>query len=281
MKSPEPGIYPNVPMSEYHAWEAASNSRLSQLLRSPAHLKSYIDRPKPDTDAQVIGRATHAAILEPESFEKQYKKGPLGDRRTKKVKEQWEALVAEAGAENILRPADYEACLAMRESVWKKTTATGLIGGKGQRELSIIWMHTDALTLCKARLDRLSPALDGGTIIDLKTTTDASPLKFERTIFAYGYHRQGALYVDGARAVGIPIRHYAIIAIEKEPPYEVAVYRLMEGAIEAGRDEVARLLPVYKRCVEENNWPGYPDEIRDITLPIWAWAASEYQAEVL
>ena len=71
----------------------------------------------------------------------------------------------------------------------------------------------------------------GGCILDFKTTLDARPSEFERSIFKYGYHRQGAMYLEAAAAHGIPAKHYVIIASEKVPPYGTCIYRLTEGAI--------------------------------------------------
>jgi hypothetical protein len=68
MPAPSPGIYRGVPMHVYHAWDAVSNTRLSHLRRSPAHLQAYIAEPPADTVSQVVGRAAHTAILEPEQF---------------------------------------------------------------------------------------------------------------------------------------------------------------------------------------------------------------------
>src|SRR3954471_23326231 len=56
---PAPGVYPGTPMLDYHRWSAASNSRLTTLLRSPARLKAYLDEPDDDTNALIMGRPAH------------------------------------------------------------------------------------------------------------------------------------------------------------------------------------------------------------------------------
>ncbi|MEK6880139.1 MAG: hypothetical protein AABY22_11045, partial [Nanoarchaeota archaeon] len=65
------------------------------------------------------------------------------------------------------------------------------------------------------------------------------------------------------------------IAIESEPPYEVAVYRLMEAAIEYGELEIRNLLLEIAKCQKTGIWPGYADEVQDIALPPWAWSKIE------
>jgi hypothetical protein len=276
--TPGPGVYRGIPMAEYHAWNAASNSRLNLLKRSPAHLKAELDNPSPDTDAFRLGRATHAAILEPDIFERIYMRAPELDRRTKAGKEAWAALQAEHGLDTILKPDEYDLCIAMRDSVRRRVSAVGLLGGKGDCELSAVWVDEKSGVLCKGRADRVSYDLDGGTVVDVKTTTDAGRFAFERSIFNFGYHRQAAFYLRGFNAVNVPVRHFTIIAVEKKPPHEVGIYRLVDSAIEAGAEQINDLLAQYQQCVGSGVWPGYPDEILDIALPTWAWNQIELEA---
>lgn len=269
--TPDTGVFPGVPISTYHSWDAASNSRLTRLKRSPAHLKAYLDQPPEQTHALVAGRAIHAAVLEPTVFAEQYVQGPPGDRRTKAVKAAWAELEDERGQGYVLKPDDYAMCLAIRDSVCSRRSAAALLGGDGDAELSLVWRDRETGILCKGRYDRLSPKLAGGTVVDLKSTRDASRLEFERSIFTYGYHRQGAFYLDGGKALGLELAHYTIIAVEKDPPYEVGIYRLTEGAIDAGRDQLRPLIDKYAACQRSGDWPGYPDHVFDISLPPWAW----------
>lgn len=258
-------------MDEYHAIDAASNSRLSRLLKSPAHLKAYLNEPPEETTALLMGRAGHCAILEPDDFPARYRCGPDGDKRTKAVKEAWDALEAEVGTGGVLRRSDYEACLRMRDSVHRSRTAKAMISGSGEVELSYLWEDKESGLLCKARMDRHSPDLPGGTIVDVKTTRSASRREFERTIFSFGYHRQGAFYLEGAKVRKLPARHFVILAVEKTPPYAVAVYRLTEGALSAGEEQIRPLLMRYAECKARNEWPGFPDEVVDVALPDYAW----------
>lgn len=285
--TPEPGVYAGVPMDVYHSWSAASNSRLSKLRRSPAHLRSYLDEPKKDTSALIIGRAAHTSILEPEDFGRLF----LVAERCEAIKKsdslqcnnmglaidnsgEWKC--GQHGKGLALDPSRYTldgdyfiACQKMRESIYARITSSALLTGPGEVELSVVWRDAATGVLCKARFDRLSTRFR--TIADLKTTTDASEREFARSIYTYGYHRQGAFYLDGATAAGIEADHFAIIPVEKDAPFATATYRLTEGAIDAGRDQLRGLLALYAQCLETNTWPAYPDEVRDVSLPDYAW----------
>lgn len=271
--TPSTGVYDAVPMERYHSWSAASNSQLKHLERSPAHLRAYLNQEYEEKPAQILGRAIHAAVLEPALFEAAWVKAPDVDRRTKAGKETWfKALdMAESLGAELLKGDDYETCLRVRDAVWASSAARGLLEGDGQTELSCLWRDRESGVLCKGRFDRFSPSVAGGAIVDLKTTMDASRLSFERTIFKFRYHHQGYMYTEGAKALSLPLKHYCIIAVEKEPPYGVGVYRLTEAALSLGGEVVRPLLERYALCKDRNEWPGYPDEVQDISLPPWAW----------
>jgi hypothetical protein len=275
---PAPGVYPGTHIETYHRWPCASNSRLSKLLRSPAHLKAYLDEPQDDTAALIMGRAAHSAILEPELFAKLYGRSSGADRRTKAGKQEWDDLLAQFGEGYVLKPDDHDAARKMRDAVYAHASASKLLAGDGDVEFSVVWDahcygdEKDELVRCKARLDKFSPAIAGGVIVDVKTTKDASPREFERSIFTYGYHRQAALYLDAAHTAGIDAEHFVIIAVEKESPWAVGVYRLTDGAIEAGREQVMKLLKTYAMCEALGSWPAYGDDVKDIAIPTWAWS---------
>lgn len=268
--TPEPGIYTGIPFAEYASWQAISNSALSRLRKSPAHLRAYLDGAEEDTVALSFGRAAHMAILEPELFADRYVRGIDGDGRTKAVKEARAKLAADHPGAEVLSPDEFDACISMREAVLASGRASAVIGADGPAELSLVWRDEDTGVLCKSRLDKHA-LIAGGIVVDLKSTRDASRREFERSTYVYGYHRQGAMYLAGARALGLDAAHFVIIAVEKTTPYGVAAYRLTEGALDAGRAEVRALLQQYASCLERDEWPGYPDEFQDIGLPDWAW----------
>lgn len=273
--SPKVGVHPRVPALVYHhGWRALSRSILEEGRKSMAHLKERMDTPPGDTPALLIGRAIHAAILEPDEFATKYT-GIDVDRRTKIGKAEWEVAVEHFGVEYVLKGAEFERCKKIRDAVWAKKSASTLLGSEGDVELSLAWNDPLTSLLCKSRLDRTSYKIAGGTVVDLKSTRAANLVEFERSIFTLGYHRQAGMYIKGLETLGVAIRNYVIIAVEKEPPYAVAVYRLADSAIEEGWNDIQPILQRVVECRESDKWPDYPDEVIDITLPTWAWDKSE------
>lgn len=273
---PAVGIHENIPESVYHRqWDAVSNSRLTILYnRTALHLREAIDNPPPDTPATIMGRAIHSAILTPGEFT-QYVRGPEHDRRSNKNKEAWLKLEAQHGKEYVLKPAVYDHVMAVRRVVQARPFIMALLTGGGHKsELSIVWRDEATGLLCKARLDHISPDIETpegkGAIVDLKSTEDASEDAFIASIYNYGYHRQAATYLDGAFANGIEVAHYVWIAVEKKPPYGTAIYMANAGMLAAGKASVELLMKRYARCVQRDEWPGYPEEVVEVGLPPWA-----------
>lgn len=280
-------------MEVYHAWDAASNSRLARLAQSPAHLRAYLDgEAEKDTPARLLGRALHSAVLEPDLFPSLYvvasqciAKKKDGDRCTYDGIVQLEAggwvcgvhaknsgPLDLSGARQTLSAGDYGVCLGVRDSFHASKAASGLLYAPGRAvEYSIVWQDRATGVTCKARLDVLSPGLAGGALVDLKSCQDASAPAFSRTVYNFRYYVQAALYDEGAAECGIDHAHFVFVPFEKEPPFALSTFRLTEGSIDAGAQKLRPLLERYKWCVDTGNWPAYPDAIIDLALPDFSW----------
>lgn len=276
---PAPGIYDDIPHEDYLRWPAASASRLSDIKRSPAYCRWRIENHQPPTTAMVLGTAIHMAILEPERFEKTYALRPPGDARTKIVKIAKARLEAEG--KTVLSPADWEMVRGMAESVSRHEIGTGFVRATGNKiEVSCTWnavAESGFEVTCKIRPDILDPEIK--VIVDIKSCIHAHPASFPKVIYDMGYHRAAALYLDGIRELGIDCEHYLFLAIEKTPPYEVALYDLEQSAIEAGRDDYRRQLDLYGRCLTKNEWPGYSTDPIRVGLPGWAYTRIRNQED--
>lgn len=284
----KPGLFPNIPAEEYHAWPLASNSRLSDICaRSPAHCRHRMLNPDHPTAALIVGSAAHATILEPATLESRYvmagccrailKSGcnageHCGASGKALCDGEWRCLKHLSNPDDdpriILSPDDFTCCQQMRESAMSHPTARRLLEAAGQIEVSAVFDDPSTGLRCKMRADKLIRTLS--TIVDLKTTEDASPSEFSRTIFNYGYHRQAAMYLHGLNALGESYESFVIIAVEKKPPFAVATYVIDDEAIAAGRKQLDELMMRYAACEESGVWPGYSEQVVSISLPAWA-----------
>jgi exodeoxyribonuclease VIII len=268
-----PGIYLNISNEDYHAGPGISKSGLDQINKSPAHYFSrYLDPSRPGqsdpTPAQFAGTLAHCAILERDQFDKRYAVGPDVSRVTK----EWKAFEAELPAGVIgIKPDQAAQALAQAEAI-KRLPDVAEAFAAGNAEASAYWRDKETGVLCKCRPDFAHEAGDGGVILfDLKTTTDAGPQEFPRSIAKWRYHVQAAWYSDGYKlATGRDVLGYVFVAVENEWPHFASAVMVDEDAMAEGRTAYRRNLNTYARCIESGTWPGYSTAIETIALPSWA-----------
>jgi hypothetical protein len=261
------GRFLSMPMAEYQDAPGISKSKLDLIHRSPAHFIQEELHPTPPTPAMEWGTMFHTLILEPGVFNQTYAVWDNTiNRTTREGKAAWADWQAEnEGKISVAKPTMRE-LEAMREAILTHSRAKEALTG-GIAENAMFWSMFDCN--CKARPDYIRQR--DGLLIDLKTTQDARPDEFSRSCWNYRYHVQAAYYLDGyARVTGEKPNAFLFIAIEKAPPYCVAVYHANEEMIEQGRREYMRDLEVYRRCIETDTWPGYDEEVLSICLPRWA-----------
>jgi exodeoxyribonuclease VIII len=267
----DPGIYQNISNEEYHGGPGLSASGLKLLARSPKHFR---EAPRKGSKAMELGTATHCAVFEPERFADEFISPERKLNRAKKDdKAEWEVLLATG--KTVLSREDYDAALAMGESVRTHTLAGPLVTG-GIAEQSVFWKQTVSLgdgdetkIICKCRPDYVKPMGEGYVIVDLKTTNDARESKWGRSAYwDYGYHIQAAHYCNGmAQITGTTPREFFFITVESEKPYGVIVYRTPRFTMSRGFEEVSTLYGIYARCKRDDEWPSYPEIIYEFDLP--------------
>lgn len=262
-----PAVVPAAVDQDYRGLKAVNWSALKNYSKSPAHYRAYIENPPEQTPAMLLGSALHCWVLEPKEFCKRYAVVPELDRRTKAGREAWTQFQDQASGKELLTPEQLEAVRNMGAAV-HGCHARNLVELCEVHEQAITW--TDPVTglACKGRLDAYSPHT--GVVVDIKTTSDASPRAFQRTIATYLYHGQAAFYLDGLNANGIRAEHFIFVAVEKEPPYGVASYACSPEMIAAGRMLTRQYLDTHKECLDSGRWPGYLDQVQPIELPRWA-----------
>src|SRR5574337_375757 len=263
----KPGIYSDVSFSDYKAIKAVSNSYLGRLDKCPA--KALIE--EEDTPSMLLGRAVHKSVLEgDEAFFAEYMKAPKVDKRTKEGKAEWASFQAKHGGLNLLTAEDYNKVLAVNEAVYSHPFAAKLLA-ENVTEQTILWLDKDTGLLCKARPDAV-PDEGKMSLIDLKTTSDASFEGFTRSIAKYGYARQAAFYTDGYRqATGANIDSFWFIAVETEAPYRTEVYYLDSDFIAWGREKYKALLAIEKKCAGQKSYPHYKHDFETIFKPAYLY----------
>lgn len=291
--APAPGIYFAIPAEEYHQWDALSNSMCSLLLKSPLALWDYIHNGSESKRVYEVGTPTHLEVLEPNRLERGFAVAGQceavtgkGERCSKSgsalVLGKWFCGVHHKGGSDkgVLTADEYDTIRRMRDAVHSHPVAGPLVRKATSRttEVSLVWVCRITGALCKARLDLACFDEDMMFLADLKTCRDASPREFEKSIFTYGYYRQAAHYLDGARTLGFEMPGFVNIAVEKSRPHHVACYWQKQDVIELGLGQLISLRNKYATCRATDNWPGLSERIVEIGIPNWAKALIESEA---
>jgi exodeoxyribonuclease VIII len=256
-------IIDHLSNADYHADPAVSASHLHQVARSGLHYWArYVTKvpelPK-STAAMTTGSLVHCAVLEPGELLKRY--GIAPDRRTKRGKETAAAMQA-SGIEPV-GESDLQQAQRMASAVRRHPYAAELLSA-GKAETSIWWDDAKTGMRCKCRPDWIN----GSTCVDLKSTTDASPKGFAKSVAGFRYHVQAAHYL----AAGLFDR-FVFVAVEKEAPFAVACYELDADALAEGQRLRDRDLQRIANCRAMAAWPGYGDELQTISLPAWSYSS--------
>jgi exodeoxyribonuclease VIII len=192
------------------------------------------------------------------------------------IKAEW---MRNNGHRNVLEPEVWDQLHRMREAVMAHNAASWLINAPGKAEQSVYWNDQETGELCRCRPDKW---LDNGVIADLKTTDDASPEGFSKSIANWGYDVQDAFYQDGCAAAGRPAKAFLFIAVEKTAcvvdgvAFGVAVYNLDELSREVGRAKYRADLANYADCKASGEWPCYGERIQEISVPQWSLRKNEH-----
>lgn len=272
-QSMEPGIYPGIENDAYHAGPGISKSGLWTIYKqSPAHYRFAEREEKPAFD---LGTACHFAILEPEKFEGAVMKGPK-DRRGNN----WKDAQAEAANTKrlLLTEGDYEAALTIRDAVHADAWLNALIvSPHSEIEHSAYWIDEETGALCRSRPDLYRTDLK--VMVDVKSTLSAHPDDFARSVVNYGYHAQEAWYSDGHRANGREVEGFVFLAWEKKTPFVTARYELPPSIVAEGRAICRKALARYAECHRADHWPGYSNEISELSFKRWSYQETTPEVE--
>lgn len=277
----EPGVY-QLTEAEYHADPVKGGSLSSTgaraLLPPSCPARFHYDRQhgRADTATFDYGHAAHSLVL------------GVGDPIAVVEADDWRTKAAKT-ARDEARAAGCTPLLAkdatrveeMAAALRQHPVAGPLFSRPGRAEQSIVYRDPESGVMCRVRTDWMPDVPEDSRVIlvDYKSTVDAHPAAFAKSMTTYGYHQQGPFYCDGITALGLdhgqpPL--FVLVAQEKTPPYLVTVGQPTARAIEWGRVLNRKARDIYRWCTEADYWPGYSDAIEPLDIP--GWLDNHYEA---
>ena len=248
------GRYVGVPEAAYHLHTAMSQSLLKEFLNTPAnYLQAMLDS-QLSTKAQEDGDLYHTWMLSRHIFDQKYVEAPFNNFSLKPYKE-WKKQKALEGDTRIHKKSKDLQKMRDMEAVFMQDKDHRLaeLIANSDREVTYIYRHAATGIRCKCRID-IEPH-SHRMLLDLKTTCKggAHPVKFRKSIQNFGYHIQGAFYIDAVRSFHgltekqLPDSKFWIIAQETKAPYLCNLIPLSENFLIIGRHIYEEGMSKFKR----------------------------------
>jgi exodeoxyribonuclease VIII len=260
---------------DYYANRALSHSKLSCLAQSPAEFKMrYVDDPPTlppkDTAAFAMGNAVHTLALEPEKFDERFAVAPQVDKRTKVGKALWDDFVELSQCKIVLSEQDHDDAIACVQALYDHSEFATIM--QQPRRVEVPFEFDLFGHRFKAKPDAIIDSMR--LIVDIKTTDDASPHRWQWSAVDYGYHRQAWIYRKAVELDRNEAYRFIFAVVEKPKPSTrdipptVALYELDADALQMGYFDSRNLLCEYEQRLETNNWKQpYSSGIVPLRLP--------------
>lgn len=169
----------------------------------------------------------------------------------------------------VLTVAQVEQIKGMAVSLGNNTLIqSGILNGLIER--SMFWKDPETNFWLKARPDAMPS--DSGDYGDLKTTQSVLYRDLQKALGDFGYHQQGGLVLEGARALGLEASSFSLIWVEKEAPFCTRVTTLKDDDLARGTKMNHVALRQFVECFKQQSFPGPGDDRADaeyIDLADW------------
>ena len=243
---------------------------LSHMRKSPAHYQYALTHQRKDTSALNTGSALHTLVFEPETYAERFTTYTASKSKGEGARKAWEAFQEEAKGcgLTILDADEAERAQGCAAAVRAKASAY-IAPSKGRAEIPITWTDAETGLVCKSRLDWLTI---NRVLVELKSTRSTDERNFANQAWKLGYFHAQMFYSMGVAATtGCTIDEvpFLFVAVESEPPYDVALFEPCEESRYAALEDVRKLMVRLAECQRTQRWPGRYDEPRMLKAPAY------------
>lgn len=254
------GVVEGMSNEVYHSQSGISSTAVKTVYKkSLAHWKG---EKRKQTSAFSMGSAVHALLLEEDRD--LVIKGPK-TRASKGFKE------LEENAEDdqvVLTEVEYHVVHRMaQETLKNETCLTALRHQNRKNEVSVFAECERTGLMLKTRPDLYIPT--EGTVYDVKTTQDASPIGFAQECWKYSYDIQAAFYLYVCNLAGILVERFHFLAVEKAAPYASHMHVVSPELLANATERMHRTLAVIKDASDKEDFGTGWGEYSVLDLPKW------------
>lgn len=260
---------------EYHklaTHHSASSLKMFLSSRRDYHSRYILGEEQPAKPNLDLGKVAHALILEPHLLDDvvvQIPKEALASNGAKSGSN-WKKFKADHCESILLKSEEMQHVKAMFAACYANPMAKKLLTAKGQTEHTII--HNGERNF-RVRPDRIT----SGFVIDLKTSADASPRGFWRSVQQFRYYLQASLYLRVCNECRGEEHTFVFVVVRSSPPYHVACYTLDQQWLTRGEAEIEQAVEDIELCHQHDDWrEPWEKELLQLSTPKYWREDDEY-----
>lgn len=228
---------------DYYSIDMLSTSRLKLFMEYPP-LKAWhlAYQEVKETDALIMGRATHSSFLTPDEFADEFVFLPDDyNGRTKEGKALKQEIIDSGRLP--LDKKQKETINGICNRLLSNKNVMALNNGEAELEFFGKMKCGKDLIDYKGKFDMINKKKK--YISDLKTTLDATPEKAVIECINRGYFMQMVAYTELARQNGIEINKCFLIFVEKNPPFSCSIIEMSDVQRQIGQAQLDHALALY------------------------------------
>lgn len=296
----------NVDSEEYHDIKISrgdvnypmSPSSLKQFLTCCSRWRDGYE--PPDSDAKRTGRMLDTFILTPDQFGKRFVVLPANAPRkpsvtqinaakpspeTVKAVQWWDHFKASHEGAEIIDLEQQKECMAAYRRLQADEVISAYLDSSDRQVLAEAEWHDEKTGLvipvrCLMDLVPRTGTEFDKTAGDYKAVSSAALGAFQRKVFDFGWHTQGAFDLDMlALATGEDRNTWVWIVQENYSPWQPGKRMMSQSFLELGRSAYRKALVLYCQCLKHSQWPDY--DMHDEAIQNWTlvepnpWMESE------
>lgn len=262
-----------------------SKSSLVKFRQSPKHYVEYIESPRVEKDAYIIGNLVECLLndlaLKTKTYEKTFQvfTKATGTGSVAKNQESYELATKNKLTlitAEVLQNAKYAV-----ESIMSVDMSKQLVDNIKKNQIHLKWRDKKTNLPIHGFVDYESNVWGEKFAWDLKTTgtsagTSADPDEIARQVLKWEYHIQTGCYLTGYHKMKFQFPYFMFLFVEVKPPYNVSTMFCESKFVEQAKLEFDGTLTAFRYCLDNNLFhQGYEFRLAEamnyfaLRMPTW------------
>ena len=234
-----------------------SYSSLKEFRKSPRHYYEYITKPRtPPSDVMIIGNAVEALALPPYKLNNKFIVYKDFKKQSGAAKEKWKDLLGRAKEEKkmLLSLNQLELAKICKNELFSNLKSKIFFENVKDTQVKLQWVDPATKLPLIGYVDFTANVWETNVKIDLKTSFDTEPGKFNRNAYNLKYYLQAGCYLEGYKRTRFEFPEFLFITSETTSPFNVSVMYCDHRFKKTAQDEFTGLLQAFKYCLNHQQY---------------------------